>query len=435
MSGTSIRPDENRLQKAFRRAVLRLEDWLRTSSAPSIFHLAKFCWSTVSPAALTRLDGLVALAVALPRRGWRRRVVQHALAIARNNLAELKDPKSPVLVRHAIVLKPYVSKSEKGLVLVTFEGELLKIARSPDFERFALAYRVLFLPTWQPIFSTALFILGARAVDTFWILPSSSESLDDCDGFAPYARALPFQSSSWVDDSRFSADRTSRRFDLLMVSNFAKYKRHWLLFQALRELPPSVSCIITGRPLGSRTVEVIRREAAAFGVLNRIEILENPSDATLERIFADAKLFCALSHKEGSFIAIAEALMADTPVAIFANAIVGSKEYIHDETGFLFDTGERLSSQILAALQICERKRPQAWARQNISARVNVERLNKLLEDEATRSHEQWTIDVEPFHCRHFDFFYYDPFAETRLAKCYTELKERFGLDFRRAVV
>jgi len=220
-----------------------------------------------------------------------------------------------------------------------------------------------------------------------------------------------------------------------MVANFAKYKRHWLLFQALRELPPSVSCLIAGRPLGSRTVEALRRDAAAFGVLKRIEILEDPDDATLEGLFARARLFCALSHKEGSYVAIAEALMANTPVGIFANAIVGSKEYIHEETGFLFDTRGRLSSQIRRALAVCESKSPRAWARQNISARINSERLNKLLEDEAIRSGEEWTIAAEPFHCRHFDFFYYDPSAETRLAKCYADLKERFGLDFRRPVV
>ena len=420
---------------AFRRALLRLEDWLRTHNASRLLYLARFCWSTVSPALLTRLRGLAALAVALPRCGWRRRVVRHALAIARNNLAKLEDPRSPVLVRNAILLKPHVSKREKGLLLVSFETELLKLARCPEFERFSLEYRVLFLPTWQPFFSTALFIVSARATDTFWILPSSSENLDDCADLAPYARGLPFQASSWVDDSRFAGDRSGKRYDLLMVANFAKYKRHWLLFQALRELPPSISCVIAGRPLGSRSVEALRREAAAFGVLDRIEILEDPDDATLEGIFAKARLFCALSHKEGSYVAIAEALMADTPVAMFANAIVGSKEYIHEETGFLFKTGEPLSRQILAALGVCESKGPRAWAQQNISARVNSERLNKLLEDEAIRSCEEWTIGVEPFHCRHFEFLYYDPAAETRLARCYAELKERFGLDIRRAVV
>ena len=127
--------------------------------------------------------------------------------------------------------------------------------------------------------------------------------------------------------------------------------------------------------------------------------------------------------------------MADTPVAIFANAIVGSKEYVHAETGFFLKTGEPLSRQILAALRACQSKGPRAWAQQNISARVNSDRLNKLLEAEAIRSSEEWTISAEPFHCRHFEFLYYDPSAETRLARCYADLKERFGVDVRRAVV
>lgn len=423
------------VRHASRRARLGVEDWLRTHNASRLFHLGRFCSSAASSDVWTRLRGLEALAVALPRGGWRRRVVQRALALARNNVARLEDPTSPVVIRNAILLKPHVSKREKGLLLVSFETELLKLARSPGFERFSLEYRLLFLPTWQPFFSTALFIVGARARDTFWILPSSTENLDDCPDLAPHARGLPFQASSWVDDCRVAADRAGRPYDLLMVANFAKYKRHWRLFQALRELPPSISCVIAGRPLGSRSVEALRREAEAFGVLDRIVILQDPDDATLEGIFAKARLFCALSHKEGSYVAIAEALMADTPVAMFANAIVGSKEYIHEETGFLFTMGESLSRQLLAALGASESKRPRAWAQQNISARLNSERLNKLLESEAVRSAEEWTIDVESFHCRHFEFRYYDPSAETRLAPCYADVRERFGLDIRRAVV
>ena len=426
---------ETRLQKAARRSLLRLEDLLRTRNASKILSFMRFCLSTGRRAPLARLRGIEALSVALPRGPWRRLVVQHALATARHRRAEIEDSKSPVVLRNSILLKARRSPREKGLILVSFESELLKLARSPEFARFSLEYRVLFLPTWQPFFSPALFIVAACVGDKFWVLPSSSENLADCDDLAPYARGLRFQASSWVDEGRFASQRPCRRYDLLIVGNFAKYKRHWRLFEALRELPPSVSCVVAGRPLGSRTVQSLRREADAFGVLGRVEIIEDPDDETLERLFADARLFCALSHREGSYIAIAEALMANTPVAMFSNAIVGSREYINEDTGFLFDARERLSAQILDALRVCDRKRPRRWAQENISARVNSKRLCNLLEEEAIRSSEEWTIGVEPFHCRHFEFFYYDPSAQARLAGDYAELKNRFGLDVRRPVV
>ena len=418
-------------QGQFRRSLLRLEDALRTRNASRILALARFGGGAVRRAPLARLGAAATLSVALGRSRSRRRLVQWAVATARDHLRELQDPSSPVVVRNSILLKPRISEREKGLVLVSFESALLKLTRSPELDRFLSEYRVLFLPTWQPFFSIPLFMLTARVPDKFWILPSSGENLRDCDDLAPYAEGLPFQASSWVDEDRLVGS-SARKYDLLMVANFAKYKRHWLLFEALQELPLSVSCVVAGRPLGSRTAESLRREAAAFGVLDRVKIVEDPDDAILEGLFADSRLFCALSRKEGSYIAIAEALMADTPVAIFANAIVGSKEYIHEDTGFLLNPGERLSTQILEALRVSGGKRPREWARQNISARVNCRRLNKLLEEAAIRSSEPWTAGVEPFHCRHFAFRYYDPSAEKRLAGCYADLNKRFGFDFQR---
>jgi glycosyltransferase involved in cell wall biosynthesis len=423
------------VQRWGRRSLLRLEDQLRTRNASRLLAVARFCATAWRSSPLTRLAALEALAVALPRSSARRLVIQRALAIARAHLSQLLEPSSPVVVHTSILLKPYVSPREKGLLLVSFESELLKLASSPQFDRFAEEYRILFLPTWQPFFSTALFLLAARALDRFWILPSSTDNLADCDDLAPHARGLPFQACSWVDGDRHFAAPEQKTYDLLMVANFSKYKRHWLLFQALSELPPSISCAIAGRPLGRRTAESLRREAAAFGVLNRVEVIEDPDDGRLERLFAEARLFCALSHREGSYIAIAEALMADTPVAMFANAVVGSKEYINQATGFLFDPRERLSRQILRALRVCDRKRPREWARQRISARANGIRLNQLLEGDATVCSESWTADVEPFHCRHFHFLYYDRGAEARLTAAYSELRTRFGFDVRRPLI
>src|SRR5215470_15916874 len=282
-------------QRQFRRSLLRLEDGLRTRNASSLRALARFCASALRRAPIARLRAAEALSVTIRRSPLRRRVVQWAVTVARDHFPEFEDRSSPVVLGNCILLKPRNSDREKGIVLVSFERELLKLVRSPEFNRFSLEYRILFLPTWQPFFSIPLFILAARASHKFWILPSSRDNLEDCDDLAPYARGLPFQASSWVDENRL-AGSTARKHDLLMVANFEKYKRHWLLFEALAELPASVSCVVAGRPLGARSADSLRREAALFGVLDRVVIIEDPDDATLERLFADARLLCALSH-------------------------------------------------------------------------------------------------------------------------------------------
>ena len=58
-----------------------------------------------------------------------------------------------------------------------------------------------------------------------------------------------------------------------------------------------------------------------------------------------AKIFLALSAKEGSYISIAESLFSGTPVGVYRDAVIGSKDYINEHTGTLLDSREPLAPQ------------------------------------------------------------------------------------------
>jgi hypothetical protein len=217
-----------------------------------------------------------------------------------------------------------------------------------------------------------------------------------------------------------------------MLANFSSYKRHWRLFEAIPQLPASTRIVLAGRPFSGRTADSLKAEAAAFNVADRFEIQENPSDSALAQLLASARVLCALSHREGSYIAVAEALMADTPVAMFTNAVIGSKEYIQEETGFLLDPQTSLGPQLAQCLERSRYLHPGQWAADNISAEVNFPRFNDLLRRDSTDLGGQWTENMEPFFCRHFDFEYFAASAERRHDPEYELLKRDFGLDVTR---
>jgi glycosyltransferase involved in cell wall biosynthesis len=366
-----------------------------------------------------------------PRYHAGRLAVERAKQTARASLSSKAFEEFAVLER-SILLKPFVSEKEPGLLLVSFENELAKLAllsRLPALER---AYRIAFLPTWQPFYSEPLYLLEARAALPFFLMPSAFSEQDLCGRFSDKCKFLPFHAASWVSSGRYPTPSSTRSVDLLMIANFSRHKRHWKLFEALRDMPPSLRVVVAGVPLAGRSAQSLLREAKLFGVEKRIRIVEKPTDDELRALLRNARLFCAMTHKEGSYIAVAEALMAGVPVAMLRSAVVGSKAYINAETGFLLDPSKPLAQELTTALSKCDELRPQDWAKQNISAEINSAILNSQIRQILLAEHQEWTSDLEPFFCEHFEFRYFDAGAETRLRKDYTYLQSEFGLTIRR---
>lgn len=412
-------------------SLLHLEDALRTNNASALASLTSLPGMYLGGSPAGRLAAATRVSTYFPRSHPGRLAMAHAKQAARALLVSLQQQESAVLER-SIVIKPFVSMDEPGMLLVSFESELAKLAvlrRLPALER---AYRVVFLPTWQPFYSEPLYLLEARARVPFFLMPSAFSEEDLCGAFSGNCRFLPFHAASWVSARRYAAPSIDRAIDVLMIANFSRHKRHWKLFEALRDLPPSLRVVVAGVPLSGRSAQSLMSEARLFGVEKRIRIVEKATDEELRSLLRSARMFCAMTHKEGSYIAVAEALMAGVPVAMLRSAVVGSKAYITPETGFLLDPGRPLAEGLAHALDSCDGLRPQEWATRHISAEVNSEKLNQHLRQINLAESLQWTRNIEPFFCEHFVFRYFDGTSEDRLKPDYARLQSEFGLTVRR---
>lgn len=364
-----------------------------------------------------------------PRTMKAKAVFQKAVAISHKIREHNVTKKSEKLAR-SIVLKKYVSEKEKGFLLVSFESELLKLSKSPHLSELEKQYEIAFLPSWQPFFSVSLYHFISKIKQPFWIMPSSIKDVALCSTVGPLCQALPFQASSWSDSTGFPEVPDNKDIDIIMVATFMEFKRHWLLFEALQELPINLKVMLLGKSFGARTRDVFLAEADLFGVADRFELVEDPSYETIRNLLGRSRLFCALSAKEGSYIAVAESLLAGTPVGMFENAIIGSKDYINPSNGILFNNHEKLSTQITRFLDLTvEFIRPaeiQRWARENISAQVNNVKLNTIVHNANISKGNNWTTDLSPIYCKNFDFYYFnDPIYESE----YSKIAQEFSLE------
>ncbi|MFZ5994960.1 MAG: glycosyltransferase [Thermodesulfobacteriota bacterium] len=335
-----------------------------------------------------------------------------------------------VVLNYSIIIKHYVSKNEKGILLISFEKELQKILRFKTLDAIQERYHIVFLPSSHGFFSSPLIVLAARARERFYVMPVHARERRFSHHLGPYCRALPFNAASWVKKEFFCSYQGDRDIDCLMVANFAEVKRHWLLFKALSRLPSEIKAYCVGVPLGIRTADSLRQEAKEYDVLNRIVIVEGPTQEELRMYYQRARVFCALSYREGSFIAVAESLLAGTPVIYFKNAQFGTKELLTSNNGAMVSSISELRKKILFFREHDNHENIRKTSQREIASSVNCIRLNQLLKETALSSGEEWSTDIERIYCMRFWFYYESTDWRFRLENDYSYLKER-GIEIK----
>jgi glycosyltransferase involved in cell wall biosynthesis len=245
-------------------------------------------------------------------------------------------------------------------------------------------------------------------------------------------RFLPFHAASWVNPNLYCENSINKDIDIIMLANFSQYKRHWRLFQALSKLPSDLTVVLAGVPLRGRTAKVLLNEARLFGVENRFRLIENAPDNTIREYLERSKIMCALSHREGSYVGVAEALFANTAVAMYENAIIGTKNYINDKTGVLLNPNKSLESQLSHALALYNQFSPREWAVSRISAQVNCTKLNELLKKSFFSQGLEWSSDLKQFYCCRFKIFnFHDkPYDHNCMEREYRQVEDDFGIIF-----
>jgi glycosyltransferase involved in cell wall biosynthesis len=294
----------------------------------------------------------------------------------------------------AIILKPPVSAEERGLLHIAFEDQWLRLLRGPHAAAVARRYDLLLGPSWSPPPDLALLLAAGTWPGRVFTLLSNFDDAAAMTALSDRLVPVPLLASSWVNPAVYD-DYLGRVkvYDIVMLANFARFKRHWLFFHTLRSLPRNFRVLLLGVPLGDRNEQALRDEARAFGVEDRFDLIVKPTRAQVVDALCRAKATLIFSRREGSCIAVAESLFADTPVGLFRDARIGSQAFINEWTGHLLDR-RGLPEQIVRLVEESSRFRARSWAMEHISCYRSHEVLNDALRAQARRDGRPWTRDV-----------------------------------------
>jgi glycosyltransferase involved in cell wall biosynthesis len=435
----------------FRRFVVRrvtsLKDRVQASQLAreclAISHLAAYGLKTRGRwrAGVQQHSGHLYSAARLTRRPTLRRLIRSALApcVARRPLVgDSAGPRSvPATttedsVPSALLLKEPGPDGEKGVLLLGMEMGWTALERAGRSSRLCEDYDLVILSSWSPPQLHTFARLVGLSSDPIFVGISNRADYPTYELLAPTFAPIPLMACDWLNPAEFRPrPRAERDVDILMVASYAAYKRHWLLFEALRGMRHDIRVVLLGGPWEGRTIEHLQDEIRDFGVRQEIEL---PGLLPIDQVYeylGRARVSVIFSRREGACVAVAESFLSDTPVGMMRDAHVGSRAYINTTTGVLFDR-RHLSGQLARFLEAARDFNPRSWAVENISCHRSSARLNEVLRDDAMRRGRPWTRDIAPLFWRYFTPRYLDASDAQTLGSAAEGLHARYGLRLTR---
>lgn len=338
----------------------------------------------------------------------------------------LPDPTSRRLTK-GIILKPYISAQEKGVLYVSFENQMGRMALSENLKGLSEHYTLVLAPSWCPPHSVYTYLFPQMYPDNIVCCISNTRDLTLFPRINIKYRMAPLYASNWVDAREFApVPHAEKTIDIFMLANFAKYKRHHAFFRALRDVPRHFRVVLNGQSEPGRSRETLLQEAASYGVQDQFELQENVSDEQLHYNLTHAKTSVILSMREGSCVAVVESIMANTPIGLLQDAEMGSKAFITSRSGRLLQH-EHLGQQLTDFVAASHTFEPRAWAEaEGIGCLESSAKLNAALREYAHEQGQRWTQNIVPMRWRP-NPQYYDPKDAERMIEAHADIT-RYGL-------
>ena len=327
----------------------------------------------------------------------------------------------------SLILKAPRPGGEKGVLYVSFEVNWLRLLKYFDLPRLLGEYYFVGAASSSPPDFRAHWALAHVGPDPIFLQVSNHGEVALHRRLPHNIAPLPLMASDWINPAFYEPrPRARREIDILMVAGWSSIKRHWLLFRAMRKMRKDLRVVLIGQDMEGRTVDAVLREAAAFGVAQRIEVIRDATVDVVSDRLCNSKVSMVLSRREGSSMAVTESFFADTPVALMDHAHIGSRAYINAQTGTLLSAGG-MARQLSAFIEGSASYTPRAWAMQHINCLLSAEKLNAILRDYATTRGLPWTEDIRPL-CWRPDPIYVNPSDAVAMQPAYEQLAARHGI-------
>jgi glycosyltransferase involved in cell wall biosynthesis len=325
---------------------------------------------------------------------------------------EIIDALMPVSFRHEGFYHGRVFKlkekgpDEKGVILINYNETMAKLRLKYDMSSILKDYNIaLELSYYGCCIPEIMQFLEHKDSDIVVGVVQDLESRF-LERLEANIHSADYSSSTWVDDRAFYNLNLEKEYDCIMVAMWNDIKRHYLLFEAIKEIgDPSYRACLVGGAWG-RVRADIEEMADYYGIRKNITVFEKIPPDQVNVLLNKSKVNLLLSLKEGGNKAIVEGMFADVPAIVLSEHLGIAPQWINENTGMLADK-HRLKDALLHFRTSFAKYRPRDWAMNNISCKASTAKLEKKLKELATNKNQPWitplAIKVNRPECEYYD--------------------------------
>lgn len=329
-------------------------------------------------------------------------------------------------VSRTVMVKGPAANGERGVLITYFEYNFQRLlAGIIPFQEFTDRYSVIYSTSWSPTNYHLLASLVAETSGPVWMQACNYNEVPALEALHPRVCCLPTLPCDWLGPDYYPVKPAAERdIDLLVVSNWAPFKRHWALFNALRDLPPEWRVVCVGQPETGHTLADIQRLQQRLGAPQKIEYHERLAIDQVTALQVRSKVGAVFSRHEGCCVAATETLMAGAALALIDGARVGPLAYINESTGVALRESH-LAEDLRRAVAEAHQMQPRAFAESRLSCHESARRLNDLLKREALAEGRPWTQDIETPVWRPYPRLLHEA-SQPKLEAAAAELSDRY---------
>lgn len=339
------------------------------------------------------------------------------------------DVNNPVVTK-GIVLKAPVSERERGVMLLSFEYNWPPLVLTRHRDELLGRYTIICSVSWSPTHFQTYWSLAHLPGANVQFMIANRADVATFQRLRTGTGVIPLHGCDWINPEDYQPrPRDQREIDILMIANWATFKRHWVLFKALRRIDRKLRIVLVGQPESGRTLDDVAREAELYGVRDRVKFVNSLPIDEVTALQCNSRVQLVLSRREGYCNCVAESFFADTPVGLVKGTHMGPAAYINDATGMFLDE-RHFAADLCRLLDTADQFHARDWAMRNISCYESTKRMNALLKEQALARGDAWTQDIAVLGWRP-DPRYVRAEDARRLAPIYRQLAEHHGLIFK----
>ena len=315
---------------------------------------------------------------------------RHARSLRRRYTQE-PFPRNLTFHEGMLPLKPFCPDTgEPGVLLMKYNFLFRTFYATYEMERLRENYWIVLEPSYHRFEDAgfALFRGGTTFIEAR--NPVLSRGLRTWGGeFHP----VMLNSGDWVDPDVFRPLRDGeKKYDLILVGNWSRNKRHELLFATLAKRAARWRVALVGFPW-ERTRRDIERQMRRFGVASQCDVFEKLSAEEVNRLLNASRINLMLSEKELANKALYEAMFAGVPCLASAGCMGLDRDVINPQTGMLAEDDE-LGDAIEYMLAHLHHYKPREWATAKTGCWRATRTLNEVLRQVSSKMGVAWSHDI-----------------------------------------